>query len=305
MGRLSRSTGGNILSVIQRWLDRFCYKHSRFGIPNLMLVVVIGNALVWLLDQFSPGFSLSSALSFVPYYILRGEVWRLVTFVFVPTTNKVLLLAISLYFYYWIGSVLERQWGTTKFTVFYLLGLVLNIIAGFILYLVLPYPVATVSMHYVNLSLFFAFATLYGDMQVLLFFVIPIKVKWLAWVDAALFAFDIILALAKIPSLGLLALVGVVAPIVAILNYLIFFWDDLMATMGRVKRQTAHRTSRQTVNFKQATKHAQQTKGYIHKCAVCGKTDTDYPDEEFRYCSKCNGYYCYCEDHINNHTHIQ
>ena len=293
------------MSVIQRWLDRFCYKHSRFGIPNLMLVVVIGNALVWLLDQFSPGFSLSSVLSFVPYYILRGEVWRLVTFVFVPTTNKVLLLAISLYFYYWIGSVLERQWGTTKFTVFYLLGLVLNIIAGFILYLVLPYPVATVSMHYVNLSLFFAFATLYGDMQVLLFFVIPIKVKWLAWVDAALFAFDIILALAKIPSLGLLALVGVVAPIVAILNYLIFFWDDLMATMGRVKRQTAHRTSRQTVNFKQATKHAQQTKGYIHKCAVCGKTDTDYPDEEFRYCSKCNGYYCYCSEHIHNHVHIQ
>ena len=293
------------MSVIQRWLDRFCYKHPRFGIPNLMLVVVIGNALVWLLDQFSPGFSLSSALSFVPYYILRGEVWRLVTFVFVPTTNKVLLLAISLYFYYWIGSVLERQWGTTKFTVFYLLGLVLNIIAGFILYLVLPYPVATVSMHYVNLSLFFAFATLYGDMQVLLFFVIPIKVKWLAWVDAALFAFDIILALAKIPSLGLLALVGVVAPIVAILNYLIFFWDDLMATMGRVKRQTAHRTSRQTVNFKQATKHAQQTKGYIHKCAVCGKTDTDYPDEEFRYCSKCNGYYCYCSEHIHNHVHIQ
>ena len=293
------------MSVIQRWLDRFCYKHSRFGIPNLMLVVVIGNALVWLLDQFSPGFSLSSVLSFVPYYILRGEVWRLVTFVFVPTTNKVLLLAISLYFYYWIGSILERQWGTTKFTVFYLLGLVLNIIAGFILYLVLPYPVATVSMHYVNLSLFFAFATLYGDMQVLLFFVIPIKVKWLAWVDAALFAFDIILALAKIPSLGLLALVGVVAPIVAILNYLIFFWDDLMATMGRVKRQTAHRTSRQTVNFKQATKHAQQTKGYIHKCAVCGKTDTDYPDEEFRYCSKCNGYYCYCSEHIHNHVHIQ
>ena len=304
MGRLGRSTGGNILSVIQRWLDRFCYKHSRFGIPNLMLVVVIGNALVWLLDQFSTGFSLSSALSFVPYYILRGEVWRLITFVFVPTTNKVLLLAISLYFYYWLGSILERQWGTTKFTVFYLLGLVLNIIAGFILYLVLPYPVATISMHYVNLSLFFAFATLYGDMQVLLI-IIPVKVKWLAWADAALFALDIILALAKIPSLGLLALVGVVAPIVAILNYLIFFWDDLMATMGRVKRQTAHRTSRQTVNFKQATKHAQQTKGYIHKCAVCGKTDTDYPDEEFRYCSKCNGYYCYCSEHIHNHVHIQ
>lgn len=293
------------MRFIQNWLDRFCYKHPRFGIPNLMMVVVIGNALVWLLDQFSVGFSLSSALSFVPYYILRGEVWRLVTFIFVPENNSLFFLAISLYFYYWIGSILERQWGTTKFTVFYLLGLVLNIIAGFIIYLILPYPVATISMYYVNLSLFFSFATLYGDMQVLLFFVIPIKVKWLAWFDAALFAFDIIRSLLQILTIGMFALVGVVAPIVAILNYLIFFWDDLMATMGRVKRQTAHRTSRQTVNFKQATKHAQQTKGYIHKCAVCGKTDTDYPDEEFRYCSKCNGYYCYCSEHIHNHVHIQ
>ena len=270
-----------------------------------MLVVVIGNVLVWLLDEFSQGFSLSSALCFAPYFILQGEVWRLVTFIFVPTTSNLFFLAISLYFYYWIGSILERQWGVTKFTVFYLLGLVLNIIAGFVLYAFFPVPTVTATMHYVNLSMFFSFATLYGEMQVLLFFVIPIKVKWLAWLDAALFAYDIIYSLVQIPTVGTYAIIGAVVPIVAILNYLIFFWDDLMASLGRVKRQTAHRHSRQTVNFKQATKHAQETRGYIHKCAVCGKTDTDYPDEEFRYCSKCNGYYCYCSEHIHNHVHIQ
>ena len=270
-----------------------------------MLVIVIGNALVWLLDEFSQGFSLSSVLCFAPYFILQGEVWRLVTFIFVPTTSNLFFLAISLYFYYWIGSILERQWGVTKFTVFYLLGVVLNIIAGFLVYLFIPLPVETATMHYVNLSMFFSFATLYGEMQVLLFFVIPVKVKWLAWMDAALFAYDIIYNLVQLPTVGMFALAGIVAPIVAILNYLIFFWDDLMASLGRVKRQTAHRHSRQTVNFKQATKHAQQTKGYIHKCAVCGKTDTDYPDEEFRYCSKCNGYYCYCSEHIHNHVHIE
>ena len=293
------------MRAIQRWLDRFCYKHPRFGIPNLMLVIVVGNALVWLLDQFSRGFSLSSVLCFAPYYILRGEVWRLVTFVFVPESNSLILLAISLYFYYWIGSVLERQWGTAKFTVFYLLGLALNIIAGFIIYLFVPLPGATASMTYVNLSLFFSFATLYPDLQVLLFFIIPIKVKWLAWLDAALFTYSILKSLVMTFAVSIFSLVGVVAPIVAILNYLIFFWDDLMASLGRVKRQTAHRASRQTVNFKQATKHAQETRGYIHKCAVCGKTDTDYPNEEFRYCSKCNGYYCYCSEHIHNHVHIQ
>ena len=293
------------MRFIQNWLDRFCYKHPRFGIPNLMMVVVIGNALVWLLDQFSVGFSLSSALSFVPYYILRGEVWRLVTFIFVPENNSLFFLAISLYFYYWIGSILERQWGTTKFTVFYLLGLVLNIIAGFIIYLILPYPVATISMYYVNLSLFFSFATLYGDMQVLLFFVIPIKVKWLAWFDAALFAFDIIRSLLQIPTIGMFALVGVVAPIVAILNYLIFFWDDLMGVVRRTGQRAAYRANPQTINFKKAQKQVREHKGYLHKCAVCGITDADDPNMEFRYCSKCNGYYCYCMKHINDHVHVQ
>ena len=100
---------------------------------------------------------------------------------------------------------------------------------------------------------------------------------------------------------GLAALPGVIIPLVAILNYFIFFWDNFLQLFGRVKYQT----SRQTVNFKKATKQAQQQKGYIHKCAVCGKTDTDYPNEEFRYCSKCNGYYCYCSEHIHNHVHIQ
>ena len=156
-------------------------------------------------------------------------------------------------------------------------------------------------MTYVNMSLFFAFATLYPDMRVLLFFIIPIKIKWLAWIDAALFAWSILSSLFGVFTAGLAALPGVVLPLVAILNYFIFFWDNFLQLFGRVK----YRTSRQTINFKQAAKKAQQQKGYIHKCAVCGKTDTDYPNEEFRYCSKCNGYYCYCSEHIHNHVHIE
>ena len=176
---------------------------------------------------------------------------------------------------------------------FYGLGVVLNIVVGFVLYAVSAsaYPagllgyLVTADMTYVNMSLFFAFATLYPDMRVLLFFIIPIKIKWLAWIDVALFAWSILSSLFGVFTAGLAALPGVVLPLVAILNYFIFFWDNFLQLFGRVK----YRTSRQTVNFKQATKKAQQQKGYIHKCAVCGKTDTDYPNEEFRYCSKCNG----------------
>ena len=110
------------MSAIQRWLDRFCYKHPRFGIPNLMLVIVVGNVLVWLMDQFSYGVSLSALLAFSPYYILHGQIWRIITFVFVPLDSNLFFLAVSLYFYYMIGSVLEREWGTAKFNVFYEIG---------------------------------------------------------------------------------------------------------------------------------------------------------------------------------------
>ena len=301
------------MSAIQRWLDRFCYKHPRFGIPNLMLVIVVGNVLVWLMDQFSYGVSLSALLAFSPYYILHGQIWRIITFVFVPLDSNLFFLAVSLYFYYMIGSVLEREWGTAKFNVFYGLGILLNVVVGFLLYAVTAplYPshllplLTTASMTYVNLSLFFAFATLYPNMQVLLFFIIPIKIKWLAWIDAALFGWSVLSSLFGVFTSGLAALPGVIIPLVAILNYFIFFWEDLMRILHRTGQRAAYRTRPQTINFKKAQKEVQQRKGYLHKCAVCGITDADDPNKEFRYCSKCNGYYCYCSEHIHNHVHIQ
>lgn len=294
------------MNKLSSWLERFARSHPRFAIPNLMTILAVGGALVYLLDRFSGGISLSSLLAFSPYSILHGQVWRLVTFVFVPSGSSILTL-ISLYFYWWIGSALEREWGSAKFTVFYAVGVLLNIVMGFVLYFVLgpsfapavrPYLI-TATTQYLNLSLFFAFATLYADVQVLLFFLLPVKIKWLAWVSAAIFAWGVL------SSLLALDFVGAALPVVAILNYLLFFWGDLMATLGRARGRVRHQTSSQTINFKKAARQAQQTRGYLHKCAVCGKTDTDFPNEEFRYCSKCNGYYCYCSEHIHNHQHIQ
>ena len=278
-------------------LSRFCYKHPRFGIPNLMTVIVAGTVLVYLLDMFSTTILFSDLLVFSPALILQGQVWRLFTFLFIPDSSYLLLLALSLYFYWLIGNVLEQQWGTAKFNFYYFLGVVLNIILGFVSYAL--GGSGEVSITYVNLSLFFAFATLYPDMQVYIFFILPVKVKWLAWLDAALFLWMVVSSLIALNFLGALM------PIIALLNYLLFFWSDLADSVRRMVGRAAHQTSRQTINFKKAARQAQQHKGYIHKCAVCGKTDTDYPDMEFRYCSKCNGYYCYCKDHINDHVHIQ
>ena len=150
---------------------------------------------------------------------------------------------------------------------------------------------------YVNLSMFFAFAFLFPDTTVLLFFILPVKMKWLAYLDGALFAFDIIKAI------GAHNWAGVVMPIVALLNFAVFIWPEVHYLKERAKYQN----SRKTVQFRQAQQQqAKQTQqqGYRHKCAVCGRTDTDYPDLQFRYCSKCVGYHCFCQDHIFNHVHF-
>ena len=152
-------------------IDRFCYTHPRFGIPNLMLIIVIGNAAVWLLAQMDTTGQIVSLLSGSAQGILHGQVWRLITYVFVPTESRPIWLLLMLYFYYWIGSCLEREWGNGKFTIYYVSGMLLTAIYGVVLSAILGRDVV-VSTTYLNLSMFFAFATLYPDVQVLLFFII-------------------------------------------------------------------------------------------------------------------------------------
>lgn len=281
------------MKSIDSLLDRFCYKHPNLGISNLMLIISAGNVVVLLLDLFS-NYRFSTLISFIPACIFRGEIWRLVTFIFVPVNENPLWFIFSVLLYYSIGRSLERTWGTTKFTVYYFLGVILTIVCGLVMGLLGYGWFETANMYYLNMSLFLAYATLYPDVTFMIYFIIPLKAKWLAWIDVAF------LALAVIGNLIGHNVPMALVPVVAVLNYLLFFWSDITALLGRAR----HRTSRQTVNFKQATRKAREQKGYIHKCAVCGKTDTEYPNEEFRYCSKCNGYYCYCSEHINNHVHI-
>ena len=281
-------------------VQRFCAAHPRFGIPNLMRVIVIGNVAVYVLMLLTQAND-ANALSFLTFNLnalLHGEVWRLVTFVFVPAYSSPFALLISLYFYYWIGSTLERQWGTAKFNLYYISGTLLTVLGVVLASLITGNPYLTAAgTGYVNLSMFFAFAFLFPDTTVLLFFILPVKMKWLAYLDGALFAFDIIKAI------GAHNWAGVVLPIVALLNFAVFIWPEVHYLKERAKYQN----SRKTVQFRQAQQQqAKQAKqqGYRHKCAVCGRTDTDYPDLHFRYCSKCVGYHCFCQDHIFNHVHF-
>ena len=200
------------MKAVSRWLDRFCHNHPGLGIPGLIKYIAIGNVAVYVADMLTGGM-LTAYLGFNLALILRGQVWRLLTFVFIPISSGggfwgPFFFAVTTYFYYWIGTSLEQHWGTTRFTVFYGLGVFFNILMSVILYFTLHINMA-VTMYYVNMSMFFSFATLYPDMQVLLYGIIPIKVKWLAWLDALFFAYEIFMLLTS--RVWLLALMPVVA----------------------------------------------------------------------------------------------
>jgi len=281
-------------------VERFALQHPNFGIPNLMLCIVIGNVIGFFLLRLTGG----AAYAFLGFnwdYVLRGQIWRLITFIFIPESTNPFNLILSLYFTWFIGTMLEREWGTPKFNLYYFSGVVLTILTGIIGRYAFGYSMIF-GTYYVGLSMFLAFAALYPDAQLLLFYVIPIKAKWLAWADAALFAVDAL----RYIFLGnyLYALL----PVVALLNFLIFFWTDLMDRLDRRRSFAQHRNSHQTIQFKAAARHLHEKEarqGYRHKCSVCGRTDTEWPDLEFRYCSKCAGYHCFCVDHIFNHEHFK
>lgn len=275
-----------------RWVDRYCARNPRFGINGLMKYLVFGNAIVWVLSLMDSGTAVYF-LSLLPEMVLQGQIWRLVTFIFIPASSGWLTL-LFLYFYYFIGSTMEREWGQAKFNMYFLFGMLFMVVYTFAVYFITghtpsPYNVA----EYIYLSMFFSFATYYPDMQVLFMFFIPVKIKWLAWLDAAFFAV----------SVFTLSFPSSLLPVVAVLNYLLFCGDILFA--GFTPARMAQR--QKTINFRRTAakvRREQQNAPYRYKCAVCGVTDAERPDLEFRYCSRCAGYHCFCQEHINNHIHF-
>ncbi|MBP3633479.1 MAG: rhomboid family intramembrane serine protease [Oscillospiraceae bacterium] len=271
---------------LRRNFERFCYKHRYKGIPNLMLVIAIGMAVVYLFMQIDPSNLFYHTLRFDRNAILQGQVWRLLTYIFIPSYGNIFLLAISMYFYFFIGKAIEGSWGTLRFNLFYLCGVIITDIAALLLHV-------NASSASLNLSLLLAFATLYPENQVLLFFIIPLKMKYLAWFYFAMTIYDAV-------RLNFF-------PVFALLNYFIFFGGDIVNVLPDFMKPNGgyRRAQRPNANWAKDYQKKASKPLYRHKCTVCGRTDTEHPHLEFRYCSKCSGYYCYCLDHINDHAHIQ
>lgn len=284
---------------LRRRFERFCYSNRSRGIPNLMLYITLGTALVVLMNYIDRTSALYYLLCFNRTAILHGQVWRLITYPLCFSAGNLFLTAISLFCYYSIGRSIENTWGTFRFNLFYLTGVLLMDIWCMIFG-------GTATVYYLNMSLFLAYATMYPDSQFLLFFIIPVR----AWIFALLDLLIVVVGLFNPFPVN-------IYPIIALGNYFLFFGKDVLNVIPMSWRVNARRTfgkktgpkGHKTIPFNGAgsyqASHAAPKAPYNHKCTVCGRTDVEYPDLEFRYCSKCNGYYCYCQDHINNHTHIQ
>lgn len=290
--------GGYLLNKLNRAIDRFCILHPNFGIANLMLYIVIGNVAVYLLTFFSSDpYTLISAMTFSLSGLLRGEVWRIVTFIFVPSGGGLLFL-LYCYFTWSMGRTLEQQWGTAKFTCYYLGGVVLTVLGVCVASLLSGVGLSISSTGDITYAMFLAFAVLFPDASFILFpLPFPIRAKYIAWFGLAYFAYMIVS-----PILSGYWYSAVV-PLMALLNLCIMIWPEMRAFL-KLDRARA----RQTVHFRNVTANArheaQQANAGLRRCAVCGRTNQSNPELEFRYCSRCAGYHCFCSDHLFTHVHF-
>ena len=282
------------------FLNKMERKIGKYAIPNLMIYLIAAYCIGFVIYTVNPNFMLMLTLS--PYHILHGQVWRLITWILMPTDTRVFSLLIMALLYYQLGSALERSWGTFRFNVYIFGGMLFTVIGAFILYGI--YAAAgtgsletislisslTFTTNYINLTIFLAFSVMYPEMQILLFFIIPVKMKWMAVVYAVLIAINLILT-----SWG-----GRIAIIMSILNFLIFFLST--RNYRRVSPKEIHRKQVFKAQMREPRRGSMVTK---HKCAVCGRTELDDPNLEFRFCSKCDGNYEYCQDHLFTHQHIK
>lgn len=278
------------------FLNKLERKYGKYAIQNLPMIMVVLYVAGYVIDLF-----FSSALSLFqlePYDILHGQIWRLVTWVIIPPSSLDIFTIIMLYFYFSLGRTLEQTWGAFRFNLYIFSGMFFTAAGAFILYGALyamtgsqVYGIGNFfSTYYINMSIFLAFALTYPDLQVMLYFLIPIRIKWMGLLYGILILADLVRG----------NWASRVAIIASLFNFIIFYLIS-----GRLDRFSPHQVHRRQT-YKKKVKQVQPRGGITkHKCAICGRTEQDGDDLEFRFCSKCDGNYEYCQDHLFTHQHIK
>lgn len=250
---------------------------GRYAIPNLSLYLVIGQVFFWSVSFL--GFFEIERIALLPLAVLQGEVWRMLTFLLVPPNAHPVFIAFAWYLFWMMGGALESHWGVFRYNLFLLTGWLLTMVVAFLF----PYHYAT------NLflagSVFLAFALLNPDFEMLLFFILPVKIKWLALIQWIGYGYTLVMGSWSV-RLAVLAAIG---------NFLLFFAGDIINRIRTGRRRMEHQA--------RAVAARPDEREPRHCCFACGKTDLTHPQLDFRYCSQCAGEECYCPEHLGNHPH--
>lgn len=288
-------------------------KIGRYAISNLSLYLILGYVLGYVLQTIDP--AITDFLTLDPYQILHGQVWRIVTWIIIPPSRLDLLTIVMLFFYYSIGTNLERTWGTFYYNVYLFMGMIFTVLGSFLIMAISYVPVFDLyktriayeaaygvsyyfllvarnfSTYFVNMSIFLGFAATFPDVQVLLMFIIPVKVKWMG------IAYGVILLVDFLQT----QIIGKITIAASLLNFVVFF----LMTRSGLRMRISPRQVKRRHDYNREVKRAKPVSVSKHKCAICGKNSEDDPEAEFRFCSKCNGNYEYCQDHLFTHTHVK
>ncbi len=257
-------------------LNKFERKLGRFAIRNLTLYLVVGQGAALLLNLAAPGFA--GAMQLVPAEVMSGQWWRLLSFALTPPFGNPIFAAFTLYMLYFMGGALEAHWGTFRYNLYVLIGYLLTIAAAFL------FPYSAASNGFITGSIFLAFAYLFPDYQIYLFFVLAVRIKWLALLTWLYYGYELLMG-------GWPARLLILA---SVANFLVFFGADIVHKIRyghrRIKLQSSAIANRDKP---------------LHVCAVCGITDKTHRTMDFRYCTKCEPPLAYCTEHLRNHEHVR
>jgi hypothetical protein len=269
-------------------LSRLNAKYGRYAVTNLTVFFIVGQVLLYVGQQFNQGPNAVDVLERVRLYpglVLAGEWWRLITFLFDPPATNIIFAFFFWYLFYLMGTTLEASWGAFRYNVFLAVGYVASVACAFGIHFALGVggPGMAASSSFLYGTVFLAFARLYPDFTIYLFFILPVKIRWLAllqWIGYGLgFLFGEWMTRAMI--------------VASVANYMLFFGRDIWLDMKQGHRRMRHQA--------RSLKSPQRL---VHKCRVCGVTSDDAPQLQFRYCSKCDGESCYCPEHLRDHEHV-
>lgn len=291
------------------FLNKLERKIGKYAIPNLSKYLIFGYILGYMIEFINADFI--NYITLNPYLILHGQVWRLFTWIIIPPSGfSIIWTVVMLYFYYSVGNDLERTWGTFYYNVYIFMGMLFTVAGSFLIMGLSYVPALNIneamnyfgtasyfqivsayfSTYYVNMSIFLGFAATFPEVHVLLMFIVPIKVKWLGIAYGALLLWEMVNS----------DIVGKIVIAASLLNFVVFF----LMTRSGIRRMSPREVKRRH-DFNKEVKKARPVSVAKHKCAVCGRNSEDNPDMEFRFCSKCNGNYEYCQEHLFTHTHVQ